>query len=98
MPPVTIVATLKGINGKPSDPGASPMVDIALRTEATPELLQLFGSIGQIFDLTFARRGEQLPLFDSEETFTDEDDLTNAVVEQNGVVEEAEANLDSATF
>jgi hypothetical protein len=65
MPPVTVIATLKTINGKPNDPGANPIADIALRTEMTPEMIQLFGGIGSEYDVTFTRRGgEQMSLFE----------------------------------
>lgn len=65
MPPITVIATLKTINGKPNDPGANPIADIALRTEMTPEMIHLFGGIGSEYDVTFTRRGgEQLDMFE----------------------------------
>src|SRR5262252_3320094 len=65
MPPITVIATLKTINGKPNDPGSNPIADIALRTEMTPEMIQLFGGIGSEYDVTFTRRGgEQMSMFE----------------------------------
>lgn len=95
MPPVTLIATLRSLNGKPNDPGAAPLADLSLRCEATPELLNLFSGIGQEFDVTFVRRGgEQMEMFTTEgvdnfdfegdEEPSDDEDL---VVTTNGTAE-----------